>query len=378
MHRNHRRLILGFTLMLTLGLTPSAESNVIQPVRRLTDSSTGLVTVRLGNYEYRASGVVARHSRVIYTAAHLLFDNGRWATAYNFFPGYHAGRMPHSDGLRPRGYRILTSYARQSRRFGLTSPRIFAEDFGVFFGHRRFGPPVGYWTNGGAALRSPARSKRLLGYPAALDYTGRGGGAYQHSTEYFKLPARRIYGAFHAFDRVSTGAGASGGPVYVMANGEDRLAGILVAGSRTTTGVYALDPRAHALAAAAIGDARARSGSFRNRQALTLRSGAANFAARSVAVTLPGTIRRLSLDTRIATHYRGGLEVYLRAPSGRVRWVSRRAGGAAHNLFVQKADYTANFRGLRSQGRWRLYMRDVRPGSRARYQSFVLHVTARD
>lgn len=378
MHRNHRRLIPGLALMLTLGSTPSAESNVIHPVRRLTDPSTGLVIVRLGNYEYRASGVVARHPRVIYTAAHLLFDNGRWATAYEFFPGYHAARMPHSGGLRPRGYRFLTSYARQTRRFGLTSPRSHAEDFGVFFGHRRFGSPLGYWANGGAALRSPARTKRIVGYPAALDYTGRGGGAFQHSTDYFKRPARRVYGAFHAFDRVSTGAGASGGPVYVLANTEERLAGILVAGSRTATGVYALGPRAHALAAAAIGDALARSGSFRNRQAFTLRDGSAHFAARSVDVVLPGTIRRLSLDARIATRFRSDLEVYLRAPSGRVRWVSRRAGGAARNLFVRKADYTTNFRGLRSQGRWRLYMRDTRPGNRARYQSFVLHVTARD
>jgi subtilisin-like proprotein convertase family protein len=93
-------------------------------------------------------------------------------------------------------------------------------------------------------------------------------------------------------------------------------------------------------------------------------------------VSLPGTIRRLHLDTRISTSFRGDLDVYLRSPSGRVRWVSRRAGGAAQNLDVRQAEYSGTFRGLRANGTWRLYMRDARIRNRARYHSFTLYLTA--
>lgn len=374
MHSQPRRLILALSIPALLIIAPCAESNVV-PIRRLTDPSAGLITLKLGNDLYRASGVVARDPRLVYTAAHLLFHNGRWATAVTFHPDYHRSTLPQGGGLRPRGFRYLTSYVSQTRRHGETSVQSHADDFAVLYGHRDFGPAVGYWINGGAAVRDAQQSKRIVGYPALLDHNGRTSGAFQHSTDYFKIGAVRSHGAYHVFDRVSTGPGTSGGPVYVIADGEDRLAGLLIAGTRSHAGIYALDPRAHGLAAAALGDANGRSGIFRNRQVFTLRDGAAGFAARSVKVSLPGTIRRLQLDARISTSFRGDLDVYLRAPSGRVRWVSRRAGGAAQHLDIRKADYSGNFRGLRASGTWRLYMRDARARNRARYQSFALYVT---
>jgi V8-like Glu-specific endopeptidase len=374
--RSHpRRLVLALGIFALLIIAPCAESNVV-PIRRLTDPSTGLVTLKLGNDLYRASGVVARDPRLVYTAAHLLFHNGRWATAVTFHPDYHRSTLPQSGGLRPRGFRYRTSFVSQTRRYGEASVQSHAEDFAVLYAHRDFGPAVGYWTDGSAVVRDARQSKRIVGYPALLDHNGRAGGAFQHSTDYFRISAFRSLGAYHVFDRVSTGPGTSGGPVYVTEDGVDHLAGLLISGTRSQAGIYALDASAHSLAAAALGDANGRSGIFRNRQAFTLRDGAASFAARSVKVSLPGTIRRLHLDTRISTSFRGDLDVYLRSPSGRVRWVSRRAGGAAQNLDVRQAEYSGTFRGLRANGTWRLYMRDARIRNRARYHSFTLYLTA--
>ena len=179
----------------------------------------------------------------------------------------------------------------------------------------------------------------------------------------------------------STGPGASGGAVYVDTGTTDALAAVIVAGSRTTTGVRALDVNTDALATATLADPlRATAdayvrGVYRNQQARWLPDGATRFVRRDVRVPRRGAVALLGVDLRIDTPNRGDLDVYLRAPSGRVRWLARHGGLATGRLLLRVRGLSAPFRGVRADGTWQLYMRDAVAHDRAHYHSYALRLS---
>jgi hypothetical protein len=327
---------------------------------------------------YRGSGVVVRDPRLIFSCAHVFYENGVWANDYVFHRNYHRKSYPKvGDGIKPRGVRFFSSYASNVADFGSDSDQAFASDFTVLYGDAKFGTPVGWFPNGAAALRSGA-PKQIVGYPAEIDFTGAPGYCFQHSTGSFKRSAYRVRGSFFEFNNVSTGPGNSGGPIFVRdaATGADLLAGILVSGSRRSAGVVALDRASDALAAEALG-LEPQTQTFQNNQSFDLEDGGDSYARRDFPVTgFSGAVDSIRFSVSLTTSHRGDLELYLRSPGGKIAWISRASGDTASNLVIRDLNLDKAFRGVPANGTWRLYLRDAVTDDLASFQSASLRITA--
>ena len=332
----------------------------------------------VANDWYRGSAVITRDSKLIYSCGHLFYDNGMWATDYLFYRAYHGSEYPDpATGASPRGFRFFTTYAENATGYGQDSQRAFAYDFTVFYGPDSFGPAAGWWTDGGAALRSD-RAKFIAGYPIRIEYTGEPGLSYQHATDWFTNPAQSETGAYHSFKKVSTGGGTSGGPVFVWDSTVENysVAGILVSGTDTTAGVYALNNASNSMASAALG-IKAPARSFTNSNATRLPDNGNSFITRSITASgFTGQVAGLRFSLSVTTPRRGDLDVYLKSPSGRIRWINKRSPSSVRNLKIVDANYTEKFRGFQANGVWQLKMRDSVMGNRATFNSFSVAVAA--
>jgi len=321
--------------------------------------------------------VSARDPRLIYSCGHLFFDNGVWATDYEFYRAYNDYTSPDpAYGASPRGFRYFTSYADNANAYGGDSSRAFAYDFTVFYGPDSFGPAVGYWADGGAALRS-SRPKRIVGYPASVEYTGASGRSYQYATDWFPNRGYSIRGDYHGFDNASTGEGNSGGPVFVMNAAGDAyfLGGILVSGSYDTAGVYALNDSSNNMASAALG-LKSVTGTFSNTESLRLPDAGTSYSTRATTASgFADTVTGLQFSMSLTTRRRGDMNVYLKSPSGRIRWVHKASSSTGDNLVVNQADYISTFRGYVANGVWQLKMRDTLASNRATFNQFSVTVT---
>jgi hypothetical protein len=322
--------------------------------------------------------VVARDSRLIYSCAHLFYESREWATDYNFYRANHSAGYPdESTAASPRGLHYFTSYSSGVKSYGSDSNQAFASDFTVLYGNSSFGTAVDWWPTGGPALRSSS-PKLIVGYPSDIDFTGASGHCYQHSTGWFDYEAFRLYGTYHEFDDVSTGSGNSGGPIFVRntATGDDLLAGILVAGTRRSAGIVALDLSTDTLAGYALG-LKDKILTFTETAARKLPDGTRTYATIPIRVSgFSGSISKLKLSLSIATKRRGDLDVYLKSPNGRIRWISKRAGGSTDNLEIYDLNLSNFFTGYSPNGTWELKMRDATAGNRATFLSGSLKVSA--
>lgn len=350
-------------LLLLASQSPSV-GQVVYPVPGLVDPSTGFLASKIGGYWYRGSGVVAQDPRLIFTCAHVLYERGRWATDYVFHRAYHKRSYPKvREGASPRGFRHFSSYAPVVRTYGSDSDLAFALDFTVLYGDSSFGPAVDCWVDGAPALRS-GRYKRLVGYPADVDFNRSLGFSLQHATPWFRNRAYSVRGSFHEFRSVSTGPGNSGGPIFVQQNstGTNLLAGILVSGSRRTAGVVALSPATRSLATAALGSTP-RSQQFKTSGGMALADGDRWFSSAPIEVTgLSGSIESMKFSMTAEAERREDLEVYVKSPAGRVHWIMR-----GKDLATDDLDLTRSFKGAEANGTWQLMMRDAVSGNAATF-----------
>jgi len=356
---------------------PWASAGVYYPKQGLFDSSTGYMETELPDGWFRGSAVIARDPRLLYSCGHMLYENGMWATDYLFYRAYHSRYSPNpTQGASPRGYRYFTSYANNSDIYGQNSGRAFAYDFSIFYGTGSFGTAVGWWSDGGAIMRS-SRAKRIVGYPSRLEYTGARGYYYQHATGWFTNRAVQSRGSYHYFRNVTTGGGNSGGPVFAKdTNGSYYLGGILVSGSYSTAGIYTLNSSSNSMASAALATKSVRVDSG-NTDAVALPDGSSTYLVREATTSgFEENITGLSFSASITTPRRGDLDVYLRSPSGRIRWVHKQSQEAAADLQIDNADYTAKFRGQAANGVWQLKMRDAVRGNEATFNHFSVSVSA--
>lgn len=345
--------------------------------RDFVSESTGLLESKTAGDWYRGSGVVARDKKLIYSCAHLFYEAGEWATDYNFYRACDDYYYPdESTGVSPRGLHYFTSYSSGVDAYGSDSNRAFASDFTVLYGNSSFGSPVGWWSKGGPVLRS-SRLKQIVGYPSEIDYTGVTGRCYQHSTGLFSYGAYQLRGGYHEFDDVSTGSGNSGGPIFVQDDsGDDYLAGILVSGTRRSAGVVALDLSTHTMAGYALG-LKDKTLTFSNTTGYKLPDGSATYSSFPLRVSgFSGSVSKLKLNLSVSTKRRGDLDVYLKSPAGRVRWISKRSGGSLDNLEIIGTNLTSTYYGSQPNGNWELRIRDAVPGTRATFVKASLVVSA--
>lgn len=343
-------------------------------------SSTGLLFSEIGLSSFRGSAVIARDSRLLYTCAHVLYDNGRWSTDNTFARAWHDADAPAPhEMVSLRGYRYYASYS------GSYSSASYDLDFAV--GYRTlstsFGPALGWYPDGGPVLRSTAATKLILGYPARRDYDRTPGYYYQHYTGTFTAGLRQSFGAYHTLNGLSTGGGNSGGPVLVNHGGTYFLAGILVSGSSSSVGVHALDSSANSMATGALAamgvSVPTVTKTASNRAGFTLPDATRTYSRRTLSLSgLPASTTAARLSLRIDTPRRGDLDVYLRSPSGRIRWVKAHQSGENNDhLILSNVSYTATFSGYNPNGTWSLYMRDYYARQRAVFRHASLTVTAR-
>ncbi len=355
----------------------SAFAQVYYPLPGLADDSTGYMESMIGRDWYRGSAVVARDPRLIYSCGHLFYEAGVWATDYLFYRAYNDSREPSEVSAgRPRGFRYFTSYASRSDNYGQNSANAFALDFTVFYGAQSFGPAIACSADGTADLRS-ARPKRIAGYPETLDYTGARGSYYQHATNWFTTAAKRDLGNYYWFDGVSTGSGNSGGPVFVQDEAADTysLAGILVSGSRRTAGVYALDAASADMASAALG-AQPVSRTFSNASPLQLPDARSRYSSRAVKVSgYSATLSALNFSLAVKSARRSDLDIYLRSPSGRIRWINKHTQRKSGDITLNSVNFSSSFRGYEPNGIWRLKMRDFVAGKRSEFRQFSMDIS---
>ena len=370
-------MLAGISLLLYLS-GPASAGKMYYSVPGLVDESTGLMESYVAGDWYRGSAVIARDPKLIYSCAHLFYERGKWATDYIFHRAYHSADEPgDTDAAYPRGLNYFTSYSTGVKAYGANSDAAFASDFTILYGNTGFGPAASWWPRGGPALKSN-QLKRVVGYPVEIDFTGESGRAYQHTTGWFNYTGFRMLGNYYDFDNVSTGPGNSGGPIFVRdsISGQDRLAGILVSGSRRTAGVVALDLASDTMAGYVLG-LKNQTLTFSNANPLLLPDGGAAFSSQSMEVAgFSGSIAKLKFSMAVTTSYRGDLEIYLRSPAGRIRWITKRSGGSLHDLIISGADFSGSFKGQSPNGIWELRMRDTAAGDPATFQNCSLTVSA--
>lgn len=348
-------------VLLTLPAGIAAQNSVVYPKPKLQNRSTGILESRVGGVWYRGSGVVAQDPRLIYSCAHVFHEDGEWATRMVFHRAWHERRFPRKTlGAEPRGLVSLASYSKLVETRGPEANRTFDADITLLYGNRWFGPAMPVAGNGGAAVRSQ-RAKRIVGYPAEIDFTRRSGYALQHATALFTLPAVRRFGAYHEIRGVSTGPGASGGPIFVQnRNGKDVLAGVVVSGMSRMAGVRALDAQSKTLANEALG-ALPDTLVFANRNRLALASGVTTWAERRLLVTgVDGNTRRVSFAMELDAPADAAVDAWLRSPDGTIRWIRRanqRSMPAAGGTEGAAIDLTDRFGGIDPNGIWTLHLR---------------------
>lgn len=356
---------------------PWATGQIVYSKRGYFDDSTGYIQSEVGGEWYRGSGVVARDSKLVYSCGHVLYEDGVWATRYVFHRGYHSSETPYvENGVSPRGFRYFTGYSSNADAYGTASSQAYAYDFTILYTDDSFGPAVGWWSDGAAVLKS-SRWKTIVGYPSRVDYTGADGYAYQHHTDWFSNAASAIRPPYHLFQDVSTGGGNSGGPVFVWDADTEKyyLGGILVSGDIAVAGMYALNPSSQSMSDSALGLEKI-TRTFSNTRSFSIPDGRKTYTARSLSVSgFNGNMEAMKFSISIQTPRRGDLDVYLRSPSGRIRWVTKKSGSRASGLRITNANYTSTFKGSPANGNWQLRVRDSVPGTKARLQKFSVTVT---
>ena len=367
----------GLTALLFLAGLGAEARAVIYSQPGVFSESVGLVLWVRGPEMSRGSGCVAMHPRLVFTCAHVLYQNGWAADSVSFYPGYNSQTsILNAPGVvNVRGYRRFEDYSTAVQWHGKKSFEAYAWDFVIMYSYFEIANAVGTWTTNSSAVLTSARWKRIAGYPATITATGAEGYYYQHRTEFFTNPAvqNNRYRPHHEIEGVSTGSGNSGGPVFVYDNNRPGLAGVVVSGNAQSTGVRALDKDTVSMANRAIGTLTNRR-TFRNVSSLRIPDGSSRFSTRAVKVTgFASNLLRVIFNLNVSTPVRGDLEVYLKSPSGRIRWISKRQGSGAANLVVDGANYSDSFSGS-PNGTWTLYMRDAVKKNMATFKSFSLAI----
>lgn len=365
------RALQGITLIAVVLTASKLSAQVFQMPRYVTRSelavtpfnSTGVLLTEVAGEKYRGSAAVARDQRLLYTCAHVLYDDGLWATTGGFARMWDSPVAPtEAELVKIRGFHYYGAYS------GGNSPRAFSLDFAVSYRNptTNFGPALPVLINGGVALRDPLLPKLIVGYPAEYAATGASGRYYMHKTGPFTEPMTQERKSYHLIDMITTGRGNSGGPVVATIEGTPTLVGILVSGSSFSTGVHGLNPAANTIADLVLADldgiatGRVQTKVAKNSSTTRIPDSSRTYTARSLAISGLGTTAvGTTFSLRIDTPFRGDLDVYIRSPAGRLRWVQKHSlSGAGRNVILDKVDYRSNFYGTNPNGKWQVFMRD--------------------
>lgn len=352
---------------------------------------TGLV----GTDDASGSGSVAVHPRLVLGCAHVNTDmNDVWLPqgSIRWFWKWNEGDYPDdSDGILLTGYFYFSSYSSAVARFGGASPRAFMQDFVANYSATQdtAGGEAAPWVDDGKrALISGNLSKRITGYPAGRYDYGDPLEYRMHETD-FDDDMEVDRDNYLGLDWVETGAGNSGGPVWVWLDGEWALAGVLVSGLEwyydgwSSIGVCSLNRAGWGLITSALRQVGSASDYFTqtfSAGSLPAKLPDRGTVSRNFTVTgLAGAIQQVKL-TLAATHARGGdISVTLRGPAGKTITVVKPVSlskSSAPNLTLTAQD-VKGFQNLFANGTWTLVLRDNFANLTGSLQSASLQITTR-
>jgi len=216
---------------------------------------TGLIS----SSDYRGSGAVVKHPKVVLSCAHLVYDESSFMYSDDnyWFWRLNSNVAPsNSSGVVLRGFYYFSGYA--SAAHGSDSSKAFAADFVCHYSYVNLagGGYGGFWNDGQVAMESSA-SKIVSGYPA------RENDIQSNPYKYTMYATGPTSNSFKAVDYIeymeavglSCWKGMSGGPVWVRnSNGKFAFAGVCVSGRSfpVTLGARVVDANAWSLVDLAI------------------------------------------------------------------------------------------------------------------------------
>jgi subtilisin-like proprotein convertase family protein len=335
----------------------------------------------------------------VVSCAHVVFDDflksgaAVWTNDNKFFRSWNGSSSPEArDGVPLRGYTRWSAYSDAVRTAGGDSLAAFRNDFVVHYCYLDL-------IEGSAPRIAPDGIKALTGVLPKL-VTGYPGGLYEigdpleyrlHATGPFSGRMSRESGRYFYLDGVGTGAGNSGGPVWVKdaASSDWILAGVLVSGTDfladgtgASIGVVAVDAAARSLVQAAVklGQTLVTPVEPSPFEAAGLPLAIPDNNRNGVSVDIPVSVSskragRLALGIRITHPYPGDLEITLRAPGrgrgGKSLLVARPVASGFEDLEWESRRLTG-FDAVNPSGTWRLSVRDLGPGDAGKIESATL------
>ncbi len=361
------------------------------------------------------SGVVAGHQRVVLSCAHVIYDDyfHRWTSGARWYRAYNGtGAPPVENAEVLNGYYYWNSYSsavRATQRAGYRSfLRAMANEFNqdaiAYFsyaddlGDSEFAMVL----NDGAARLKSNGAKWITGYPSGLYPDEENPVKYRlHDTGDFGSPLwpeYRRYGNYvTAYEVAETGAGNSGGPVWMFSEGEPRVAGILVSGAEQQNegnsfiGVHAVSSKSWRLVQKAIDtvdrgnevvtnsfplneqveipDAvvRPRNGTYQRGE-----------VKKSFRVSgMPRIINEVRVDLEIMHDERRDLLVILETPNKKRLPLYDGDLDFSGQSVIFDDEKAPLFYGLNPNGRWVLRVIDMLPGSTGKVVSATVHISAR-
>lgn len=360
------------------------------------------------------SGVVAGHQRVVLSCAHVIYDDffHRWTSGARWYRAYNGtGAPPVENAEVLNGYYYWKSYSSavratqraRYRSFLRAMAKEFNQDAIAYFsyaddlGDDEFATVL---TDGAAGLRSN-NTKWITGHPSGL-YSEDDPIQYRlHDTGDFDSPLFPEYKRFRnyltAYLVAETGAGNSGGPVWMVAEGEPRVAGILVSGAEQQTegesfiGVHALSPAGWGLINKAINTVDRGNEVVTNSYLVGEQLEIPDAVVRPRTDTYrPGVVKkpfRVSGMPKIINELRIDLEISHPRPTD-LLVILETPGKKRLPLYVGELDTSGEpvlftneeaplFYGLNPNGGWVLRVIDEWPGDTGRVVSATVHISAR-
>lgn len=381
-----RRALNCVTLLTVLTATSVASAQIVfefptgvtgTKVNVAPYNSAGVLLTEVDGSGYRGSAAVARDPRLLYTCAHVLYDRGIWATSGEFFRAWSSVVAPtDGTGVDIRGYYYYGAYS------GGNSLKAFSLDFAICYRTPKtdFGPVLPVLVKAGPSLRDGAIAKLIVGYPATLVTFDSPGYYYMYETGPYSEPMEKVRKSYHWIEGVTTGPGNSGGPVVANIDGTYTLAGMLISGSIFGSGIHGLNTEANTMADIILADLdgveTGHTKFANNTTSKRLPDGSKTYTARKLKVSGAGaTTLGTELSLRIKTSFRGDLDIYIRSPSGRVRWVQKHSlAGSGRDLVLKNVDYKPSFYGTNPNGVWNVFMRDFYRDDTAVFKSASLAV----
>ncbi len=386
-------------LFLALSITPFVYGQDIYP-SPVDPSDVGLspylYTGLIGTKnDDTGSGAVAVHPKLVLGCAHMNYgNNNAWlpARTIRWFWKWNQGNYPDdSIGMILTGYYYFSSYQTNVRRYGMDDSKTFQFDFVANYSatQNTAGGYAGGWVEDGKPyLTTGGFNKLISGYPAGRYNEGDPNEYRMHSTE-FSNNMYVEWGNYLGLDGVETGPGNSGGPVWVLRNGEWVFAGVLVSGAEylnnqwSSIGVYSLNKQGWGLITSALRRVGSTGDLFKKRVALENVPVAIpdqSSAVRTFTVSgLVGVIQGVKVNLAITHPRQGDLAVTLRSPSGKtvtlVSAVVKRKSSRINLILSGKN--VSGFTNLSPNGVWTLSVRDGFQQDVGSIQSGSLEITTR-